>query len=69
MILTALQDAVDSVSVVDRCSRKPVDQFGLSSVDRCSWLGVDRHQFDPPKLIKLSTLKSPSCSFSSFTAF
>ncbi|KAF2613279.1 hypothetical protein F2Q70_00011603 [Brassica cretica] len=33
----------------------------------CSWLGVDRHQCDPPKLIRLSTSKSPSCSFSSFT--
>ena len=33
----------------------------------CSWLGVDRHQCDPPKLIRLSTSKSPSCRFSSFT--
>ncbi|KAF3509147.1 hypothetical protein F2Q69_00005816 [Brassica cretica] len=33
-ILTALQDAVDSVGVTDRCSGEPVDRFGLKSVDR-----------------------------------
>ena len=59
--------AVDSVVVVDRCSRVPVDRFGLVYVDRCSRSSVDRHQCDPPKLIKVSTSKSPSCSFSSFS--
>ncbi|KAF2533256.1 hypothetical protein F2Q70_00029904 [Brassica cretica] len=53
--------------VVDRCSGTPVDRSWLVYVDRCSVVGVDRHQYDPPKLIKLSTSKSPSCSFSSFT--
>ncbi|KAF3555217.1 hypothetical protein F2Q69_00012605 [Brassica cretica] len=75
IILLALQDAVDSVGIidrcsgdpVDRCSGDPVDRFGLGTVDRCSWSGVDRHKCDLPKLIRLSTSKSPSCSFSSFT--
>ncbi|KAF2603321.1 hypothetical protein F2Q70_00025915 [Brassica cretica] len=53
--------------IIDRCSGDPIDQFGVGTVDRCSWSGVDRHQCDPPKLIRLSTSKSPSCSFSSFT--
>ncbi|KAF3591645.1 hypothetical protein DY000_02021863 [Brassica cretica] len=67
MMLTALQDAVDSVGVVDRCPGENVDRFSMTSIDRCSWLGVDQHQCEPPKLIRLSTSKSPSCSFSSFT--
>ncbi|KAF2570404.1 hypothetical protein F2Q70_00004111 [Brassica cretica] len=66
-IFTALQDAVDSVGVVDRYSGTLVDRSWLVYVDRCSVVGVDRHQCDPPKLIKLSTSKSPSCSFFSFT--
>ncbi|KAF3582932.1 hypothetical protein DY000_02029549 [Brassica cretica] len=66
-ILTTLQDAVDSVGVVDRCSGEDVYRFWMTFVDRCSEFGVDRHQCDPPKLIKLSTSKSPSCSFSWFT--
>ena len=65
MIFTVLQDVVDSVGVVDRCSGTPVDRFELVYVDQCSVAGVDRHQCDPPKLIKLSTSKSPSYSFSS----
>ncbi|KAF2574701.1 hypothetical protein F2Q70_00003928 [Brassica cretica] len=67
VVLTALQDAVDSVGVNGRCSGDLVDRFGLGDVDRCLKSGVDRHQCDQPKLIKLSTSKSPSCSFSSFT--
>ncbi|KAF2608963.1 hypothetical protein F2Q68_00045364 [Brassica cretica] len=42
-ILTALQDVVDSVGVINRCSGEPVDRFGLNSVDRYSKSGVDRH--------------------------
>ncbi|KAF2571315.1 hypothetical protein F2Q70_00004286 [Brassica cretica] len=41
--------------------------FWLKSVDRCLKSDVDRHQCDPPKLIELSTSKSPSCGFSCFT--
>ncbi|KAF2554470.1 hypothetical protein F2Q68_00015573 [Brassica cretica] len=56
-----------------RCRRsmlwKPVDPFWLKSVDRCSKPDADRHQCDPPKLIELSTSKSPSCSFSCFTTY
>ena len=66
-IFTALQDAVDSVGVIGRCFGVPVDRYGLVYVDRCSRYGLDRHHCDLPKLIKLSTSKSPSCSFSSFT--
>ncbi|KAF2591216.1 hypothetical protein F2Q70_00038361 [Brassica cretica] len=43
-IFTGLQDAVDSVGVVDRCSGTPVDRFELVYVDRCSVVGVDQHQ-------------------------
>ncbi|KAF3487025.1 hypothetical protein F2Q69_00053733 [Brassica cretica] len=45
----------------------PIDRFGLVYVDRCLVSSVDRHKFDPPKLIKLCTSKSLSCSFCSFT--
>ncbi|KAF2541918.1 hypothetical protein F2Q68_00031244 [Brassica cretica] len=67
MILMALHDAAESEGVVDLCSGKLVDQFWLKSVDRCLKSDVDRHQCDPPKLIELSTSKSPSCGFSCFT--
>ncbi|KAF2544813.1 hypothetical protein F2Q70_00021836 [Brassica cretica] len=67
MILKALHDAADSKGVVDQCSGKHVGRFWLKSVDRCSKSDVDRHQCDPPKLIELSTSKSPPCSFSCFT--
>ncbi|KAF3539558.1 hypothetical protein F2Q69_00022592 [Brassica cretica] len=32
-ILMALEDVVDSVGVIDRCSGEPVDRFSLKSVD------------------------------------
>ncbi|KAF2575741.1 hypothetical protein F2Q70_00004181 [Brassica cretica] len=58
MILTALQEVVDYAGVVDRCSGDAVDQFWLTSVDRCSKSGADRQQSNPPKLIELFTSKS-----------
>ncbi|KAF2561618.1 hypothetical protein F2Q70_00016876 [Brassica cretica] len=60
-----IANADDSVGVIARCSGDPIDRFGLGDVDRCSKSGVDRHQCDPPKLIRLSTSLLPAASLPS----
>ncbi|KAF2580022.1 hypothetical protein F2Q68_00005043 [Brassica cretica] len=55
-ILTALQDAVDSVGVIGRCSGVPVDQFGLAGVDRCSKSGHQTQGLQPPENLSTDLL-------------